>query len=290
MTSDPRSVGRARRPHRAVRDVRPRLRLAEDSEPYRPVGRARCPHRAVRDVRPRVRLAEDSEPYHPLLRGQTDYSMKPQIATRGLLAAIVLVTVVLHSADTNSPPSPSQPTKSSAHPPDAEAQAETFARYAMPGPEHKVLDRLAGTWDTRTRYWPAPEAEPVEAKGTSQRKWILGGRFLMEELDGGNLVLPFHGVALFGYDAFERKHTSAWVDTMNTSILTNLGTYDRTNEVVNFTGQYKDPWTGTKKEERGLTRFLSKDKHVLEIHVTEADGKEFKMLEITYTRRLAPAK
>jgi hypothetical protein len=198
-----------------------------------------------------------------------------------MLLAMTMFPLAARSADTNTP-------APSARPKDAEAQADTFARYAMPGPEHKVLDRMAGSWDTLTRYWPTPNAEPVEAKGTSQRKWILDGRFLLEEIDGGNLVLPFKGLALYGYDAFEQKHTSAWVDTMNTSILTNLGTYDRTNDVVNFTGQYKDPWTGARKKERGVTRFVSKDKHVLEIYPTEPDGKEFKMLEITYTRR-APA-
>jgi hypothetical protein len=196
---------------------------------------------------------------------------------------MTMFPLAARSAETNSPAPPARPR-------DAEAQAETFARYSMPSPEHKVLDRMAGAWDTLTRYWPAPGAEPVEAKGTSQRKWILDGRFVMEELDGGNLVLPFKGVALYGYDVFEQKHTAAWVDTMNTSILANLGSYDRTNDVVNFSGQYKDPWTGTKKKERGATRFISKDKHTLEICVTEPDGKEFKMLEITYTRRAAASK
>jgi hypothetical protein len=206
------------------------------------------------------------------------------------LAVAIFITTA-HAADTNTPPAPGpQPTKDTHRAQDAEAQAETFAHYAMPGPEHKLLDRMAGSWNTLTRYWPAPDAELVESKGTSQRKWILDGRFLMEELDGGNLALPFRGLGLYGYDAFERKHTSAWVDPMNTSILTNLGTYDKTNDVVNFTGQYKDPWTGTRKPERGVTRFLGNDKHVLEIHVTEPNGKEFKMLEITYTRQPASQK
>jgi hypothetical protein len=204
-----------------------------------------------------------------------------------LLAAILVSATTVYPADTPNPPPALKP--GSATPPagDAESAADMLVRYAMPGPEHKRLDQMAGSWNTLTRYWPASGAEPVEAKGTSQRKWILDGRFLMEELEGGDLALPFRGVGLFGYDAFEQKHTSAWVDTMNTSILTNLGTYDKTNEVVNFTGQYKDPWTGTKKKERGVTRFLGKDKHALEIYVTEPDGKEFKMLEITYTRKAA---
>ncbi len=168
---------------------------------------------------------------------------------------------------------------------DVESQIESLARYAMPGKEHQVLDRLAGTWNTVTRYWAKRGDEPVEAKGTSNRKWILDGRFLMEELDGGNLALPFRGVGLFGYDAFEKKYNSAWVDSMNTSITANLGTYDRTADAVSFSGQYKDPWTGTKKAERGVTRFINKDQHALELYLTEPDGKEFKTLEITYTRK-----
>jgi len=173
---------------------------------------------------------------------------------------------------------------------DAEAQIETLARYAMRGKAHELLDRLAGTWDTVTRYWARPGDEPVEAKGTSTRKWILDGRFLMEELDGGNLALPFRGVGLFGYDAFEKKYNSAWVDSMNTSITANLGTYDKAADAVSFSGQYKDPWTGTKKQERGVTRFVNKDKHALELYLTEPDGKEFKTLEIIYTRKTPPGR
>ena len=168
---------------------------------------------------------------------------------------------------------------------DAESQIETLVRHAMRGKEHQLLDRLAGIWDTVTRYRAKPGDEPVEAKGTSTRKWILDGRFLMEEFEGGNLPLPFRGLGLFGYDAFEKKYTSAWVDSMNTSITANLGIYDKATDAVSFSGQYKDPWTGTKKPERGVTRFVNKDKHVLELYLTEPDGKEFMMLEITYTRK-----
>ena len=195
------------------------------------------------------------------------------------MGVALLSATAVYPADTTSKNKNTPPAK------DAESQANTFARYAMPGPEHKLLDSMAGHWDTLTRYWPAPGSESVEAKGTSQRKWVLGGRFLMEEIDGGNLVLPFRGLGFYGYDAFEQKHTSAWMDTMNTSILINLGTFDKANNVVNFTGTYKDPWTGARKPERGVTRFLGKDKHVLEIHVTEPNGREFKMLEILYTRQ-----
>ena len=198
--------------------------------------------------------------------------LKPFVPLCALIGAAVCPPALLPAAD---------PARSK----DAESQIETLTRYAMRGKEHELLGRLAGTWDTVTRYWAKPGDEPVEAKGTSTRKWILDGRFLMEELDAGNLALPFRGVGLFGYDAFEKKYNSAWVDSMNTSITANLGTYDKATDAVSFSGLYKDPWTGMKKPERGVTRFLSQDKHVLELYLTEPDGKEFKTLEITYTRK-----
>jgi hypothetical protein len=168
-----------------------------------------------------------------------------------------------------------------------EAEIETLVRHAMPGEPHRLLDRLIGSWDTLTRYWPKPGVEAVESRGTGARRWILDGRFVLEELDGGNLALAFRGLGLFGFDAFAEKYTSAWVDTMNTSILTNLGAYNKTNDAVHFTGQYKDPWSGLAKAERGVLRFVGKDQHVLDIYVTEPSGPERKMLEITYTRRAA---
>jgi hypothetical protein len=182
---------------------------------------------------------------------------------------------------------PAQPTNAASATPDSEAQIEFLVRYAMPGQHHKLLDRMAGPWDTLTRYSPKAGADSVESAGRSTRKWILDGRFLMEELDGGNLALSFRGLGLYGYDAFEQKYTSAWMDTLNTSILTNLGLYDPAKDAVNFAGQYKDPWTGSAKKERGVIRFLGKDKHVLELYVTDPGGQERKMLEITYSRRTA---
>lgn len=201
-------------------------------------------------------------------------------ASLGLWLASALPAAEPRAPGTNAPATAPQ----SAANADTESSIENLVRYAMPGKAHQLLDRMAGQWDTVTRYWMFPGAEPAEAKGTSARKWILEGRFLLEELDGGNLALPFRGVGWYGYDAFEQKYTSAWVDTMSTAILANLGTYDATNDVVNFVGEYKDPWSGMKKKNRGITRFLGKDQQALELHVTQPDGQEFKMLEIVYTR------
>lgn len=154
----------------------------------------------------------------------------------------------------------------------------------MPGEHHRLLEKMAGRWNMAVEYRMNSQMPAVESKGTCQRKWILGKRFLLEEFDGGSLALPFQGLAIYGYDAFERKYTSVWVDTMSTAITTNLGICQDSCKRIVFTGQHGDPWTGVKRPSRGVTRLVNDNQHVLELYEPDSDGKEFKILEIVYTR------
>ena len=167
---------------------------------------------------------------------------------------------------------------------DDEALIDNWVRHAMPGEQHKLLGRMTGRWDMKVKYWMNAAVPAVESEGVCVRKWILGKRFVLEEFDGGNLALPFEGLAIYGYDAFEKKYTSVWVDSMSTAITTSLGACVEDCARIRFVGRHGDPWSGTKRDSRGMTRFVSEDEHVLELHEPGADGKEFKMLEITYTR------
>ena len=167
---------------------------------------------------------------------------------------------------------------------DNELLVDRWVQYAMPGKHHQLLGKMAGNWNMAVKYRMDSASPVVESQGTCQRKWILGKRFLLEEFDGGSLALPFQGLAIYGYDAFEQKYTSAWVDTTNTAITTSLGTCRDGCDEIAFTGRHGDPWSGTKRPSRGVTRFVSDDEHVLELYEPGTDGKEFNVLEIRYTR------
>ncbi|MFQ5589989.1 MAG: DUF1579 family protein [Phycisphaerae bacterium] len=167
---------------------------------------------------------------------------------------------------------------------DAESMIDAFARYAMPGVHHNVLERMVGNWGIKVKYRMNADAPVVESEGTSIRKWILGKRFVLEEFDGGHLAMPFKGFAIYGYDSFEDKYTSAWLDTMNTAITTYKGLCKLKCKAIAFEGLHGDPWTGTKRRSRGITRFVDNDRQVVEIYEPDADGREFKILEIRYER------
>ncbi|MCK4660971.1 MAG: DUF1579 domain-containing protein [Phycisphaerae bacterium] len=204
-----------------------------------------------------------------------------------LVGAMVLAAdaVVSQGKDAPGKPKPSKADKPQAKP-DSEALVDMWVRHAMPGEHHKLLRKMAGSWDMAIKYRMTAGDAAVESKGVAERKWILGNRFLLEEFDGGNLALPFQGLAIYGYDAFEQKYTSVWVDTTSTSITTNLGTCRDDCKVITFVGQHGDPWTGIKKRSRGVTRLIDENQHVLELYEPGSDGKEFKVLEIVYTRRM----
>ncbi len=43
--------------------------------------------------------------------------------------------------------------------------------FAKPGPEHERLRRLTGAWTARIKYFPAPDAPPVESTGQYLAGW-----------------------------------------------------------------------------------------------------------------------
>lgn len=203
-----------------------------------------------------------------------------------LVGLTVLVTeqVVSQERNASGKPGPQEPAAPQAQA-DTESLVDTWVRHAMPGEHHRLLGRMAGSWNMAIEYRMNADAPVVTSEGTCHRKWILGNRFVLEEFDGGSLALPFQGLAIYGYDSFDRKYTSVWVDTMNTAITTSMGTCQEPCQVVDFVGRHGDPWTGTKRPSRGVTRFVNDNEHVLELYESGSDGKEFKILQIVYTRQ-----
>ena len=171
-----------------------------------------------------------------------------------------------------------------------EQMTEDWMKHAQPGKFHAHLEPLVGRWTQSVKMWMAPGAPPVVSTGTTESKWILGGRFLLQEVKedvkGDMDHPPFEGAGLIGYDNFKKKYTSVWVDNMGTAIMTSLGTCDDSGKVFTMIGRHDDVFTGRLDQKfKAITRIVDNDTLIDEMYVTGPDGKEFKMLEITYTRR-----
>lgn len=171
-------------------------------------------------------------------------------------------------------------------PPDMAEMLKKMEEISGPGPEHKVLSALAGVWDVEVKSWMGGSDGPSStSKGICKGKLILGGRFLQEEFEGEMMGMKFNGMGITGYDKFNKKYVSTWMDSMGTGILISDGSADADGKVLTLNGKMDEPFSGEKaKPVRMVTRILSHDKHIFEMHDVSL-GEKSKVMEITYTRK-----
>jgi Protein of unknown function (DUF1579) len=156
--------------------------------------------------------------------------------------------------------------------------------YATPGEAHKAMAALVGTWDSTITMYMEP-GKPTENKGTSTFETIMDGRYLMEKADGNFMGMPFHGMGVYGYDNAMKKYVSTWVDSMGTGIMRGVGTSDDGGKTINWTSKAVDPMTGKETDYRSAMHQISPDQYHFEMYGPGPDGKETKMMEITYNRK-----
>ncbi len=169
--------------------------------------------------------------------------------------------------------------------PERQAMMDAWKKAGEVGPAHGRLKAMAGTFDTTTRVWMQPGTPPQESKGKSENKLVFDGRFLQQEFKGSMMGQPFTGLGVTGYDNTKKKYVGSWMDSTNTGLAYMEGTADPAGKVLTMTmTKMADPMTGKEHAARTVTRIESDAKHVFEMYETGPDGKEFKSMEIVYTR------
>jgi hypothetical protein len=169
--------------------------------------------------------------------------------------------------------------------PEQQKMMETWMKYATPGEGHKALEPMLGTWSVTSTSWQTPDSPPEMGAGTSENTWVLGGRFVKQEFQGTFGDMKFQGLGYTGYDNFKKKYVGTWMDTMGTMVLMMTGTPDASGKVITMTGTMDDVFTGKPTKLRTVTRIVDANKHVMEMFGPDPAGKEFKMMEIVYTRK-----
>ena len=89
-----------------------------------------------------------------------------------------------------------------------------------PGPEHDVLKKLVGNWDTTMKMGG------MDSKGTVTYKMDLGGLWLTSEMKSELFGEKYTGRGFDTYDAGKKKYVMVWIDSMSTGALLMEGTYN----------------------------------------------------------------
>ena len=152
------------------------------------------------------------------------------------------------------------------------------------GPEHKLLMPFVGEWETEARFWMAADRQAMISHGRARSRWVLDNMFLFEDFAGEIQGQKFQGIGILGFDRARKQFTSVCLDSTNTAIGISYGTADQSGKTFEFHGTYTDPDSRAEKELRSVLRLITKDRHQFEMFERAPGGKEFRTLEIVYTR------
>lgn len=168
--------------------------------------------------------------------------------------------------------------------PEQKAEMEAYVKAGTPGEAHAALARMAGSYDLAIKSWHTPDGPPMEEKGTATRTMALDGRVLVEDVKSQMHGQPWTGHGMHGYDNVTGKHWSTWNDSMSTGLMVSEGTCDAAGACT-FTGSWNDPVKKGKITSRMTTKWTTPTTEVFEMFAPGPDGKEFRMMEITYTKK-----
>jgi len=163
-------------------------------------------------------------------------------------------------------------------------QMEEMMKSMMPNEHHKLLQQFVGEWDVKTRTWMTPEAPAMDSSGTAVTKSEFDGRFVTMVFKGDFMGQPFEGRLVQAYNNNSKQNEAVWYDSMSTGLWTSTGSASSDGKVFTMTGTYVEP-DGSKKATREVTTFKTPDNYVSDFFETGPDGKEHKMMELTYTRK-----
>jgi len=164
------------------------------------------------------------------------------------------------------------------------AAMEAMAKVGTPGEAHAQLAKMSGTYDPEIKNVEKPRGEAMVETGSATRTMALGGRVMVEMVQSKMMGQPFEGHGMHGFDNVTGKHWATWNDSMSTGVMISEGDCDDKGNCA-LTGTWNDPITRSKTTAHMKTRWTDASTQVFEMHAPGPDGKEFKMMEITYKKR-----
>lgn len=161
---------------------------------------------------------------------------------------------------------------------------------AKPGPGHKVLEALAGTWKVeKANYALSRPDKPLEgADLTTTREWIADGRFLHDVTKGQFNGQPYFRAGFLGFNPATSQYEWTTADNFTPILMSYAG--PRRNTTIDMSGSFRDIGitgernVGKDVPMRTVIRIEGADRHVFEIYFTPPGGKEMLADRMIYTR------
>ncbi|MGH7177563.1 MAG: DUF1579 domain-containing protein [Tepidisphaeraceae bacterium] len=199
------------------------------------------------------------------------------------IAGAVVLTAIAQSNDPKAP----GPGDMKLPPGWTEQDMQACMMAATPGPMHQQLAKNIGVWQGKNTMWMAPGTEPMKSDCVTTNAPIMDGRFLRSETTGDMPGMgPFTGFAVYGFDNVSKKFQSTWIDNMGTGMMVGTGELSSDGRILTWNFTYNCPIAKKAVTMREIETITGPDTKLLEMWSTDPkSGKEYKMMEIAYTRK-----
>ena len=168
--------------------------------------------------------------------------------------------------------------------PSPDSILKAMAESGKPNAELAKLEPLVGEWTVTMRLWTDPSQPPAELKGTVERKWIMGNRFVQENLKGEYAGASFEGMGVWGYDATQKKFSITRICGLCAQMSHSAASVDPSAKKFESMTEECCPITGQKIKGRDEVVIESNDKIVVNVYKS-IDNKEVKAMEIVSVRK-----
>lgn len=165
------------------------------------------------------------------------------------------------------------------------------ARLALPGEAHRWLEPLVGQWNVEMRVFTAPDQPPIISKDlTAKREFILGGRYLREELQGLFAGNPATRLATLSYNNLDERWELSTIDTFEPGQMWYQGHTLGSPQKFELRGESTEAGfgptpTGRKRALRFVFEISDLNRNVLRIYIKYPAQPEQLFVEQIFTRR-----
>lgn len=166
----------------------------------------------------------------------------------------------------------------------ADSSMKKWMDYMTPGKEHQMMASWNGTWTGEITMWMAPGGAPTKSTATAVNTMVLDGRYQQSTTTGSFEGMPFNGMSTVAFDNAKKVFISTWIDNMGTGIMVGQGPWNEATRSITLKGTMVDPMTGKDCKFREVMKIIDDDHQLMEMYVPDEKGKEYKSMEIKYTR------
>lgn len=200
---------------------------------------------------------------------------------RGFAIGCLVGGGVLLATQVYSQEKPVSNTSSAPAMPSPQQMAERYAKYAVPGDQHKALNWYVGKW-TLEYELKMPGGKGRKGTGEAEFKLLFDGRYLQQ--DTTSTFGP--GMGILGYDRFRKKYFSFWIDANRTDCWLAEGEGDDEGKKIDFIISAPEPMGDIPMRKlRGEQRRVDDNTWTYKYVEMPEGSPEFEVLEIRYSRK-----